>query len=486
MTPPSTRRHILRIGAALGATGLAGCTETINSLRGMQKDTKNKSNRTRTDNRQPVSGSTDTTSNANTYPLRAHQGTVDVGADAPYQTWLYNGQFPGPALRITEGDRIRAVVDNQLPDDHPTTIHWHGIPLPNPMDGVPHVTQAPIEAGGSFVYDYEVTHPGTYFYHSHVDLQLDRGLYGPLIVEEQSPHVEYDREYTLMLDDYQPAAPTMPDGGMEGMMGHHGEGNHPDRPDYAGLLLNGALPTAAPTFDVQEGERVRLRFINASSATIFRVSLGGHPMTISHADGQPVEPVSVDAFEFGAGERYDAIVEANNPGTWTIRAAATNGSEKPARGVLRYAGDKETTPTPLPSSPEQILAYEDLHSTRSLDGLDGSPDQMFDVTLSMGMGDSMTWLINGQTYSDAAPFRIHEGDHVRVRMTNHSPMAHPMHLHGHFFRVGDAIKDTVMVPARMGQVTFDFHADNPGNWLFHCHFLYHLESGMARVFEYIK
>jgi FtsP/CotA-like multicopper oxidase with cupredoxin domain len=208
-------------------------------------------------------------------------------------------------------------------------------------------------------------------------------------------------------------------------------------------------------------------------------------MIISHADGQPVEPVSIEGFEFGAGERYDAIVEANNPGTWMIRAAATNGSESPARGVLQYTDVKRTAPT-SPSTPEEVLAYDDLHSMRSLDGLDGEPDQTFDVTLSGGMGDSMKWLINGQAYPDADPFRIREGEHVRVRMTNHSPMVHPMHLHGHFFRIGEAVKDTVMVPPHMGQVTFDFHADNPGSWFFHCHFIYHLERGMARVFEYVE
>jgi FtsP/CotA-like multicopper oxidase with cupredoxin domain len=228
ITTTPTRRHLLRLGAALSATSLAGCTETVNRLRGMQTDAQSRTNRTEADNKQSRSRSPNTDSTVGEYRLQAEQATVDVGTDSPYQTWLYDGQFPGPELRLTEGERLRAVVDNQLPDDHPTTTHWHGIPLPNPMDGVPHVTQAPIESGDAFVYEYPVTDPGTYFYHSHVDLQLDRGLYGPLIVEEQSPHVEYDREYTLMFDDYLSSEPAMPAGGMEGMMGHHGNGNHPD------------------------------------------------------------------------------------------------------------------------------------------------------------------------------------------------------------------------------------------------------------------
>ncbi len=99
--------------------------------------------------------------------------------------------------------------------------------------------------------------------------------------------------------------------------------------------------------------------------------------------------------------------------------------------------------------------------------------------------DGYSWAIDGQVFPDAEPLDIREGEHVRIRMRNHSPVPHPMHLHGHFFRVGDAIKDTVVVPGRMGEETIDFKADNPGNWFFHCHNLYHLEAGMARVIRYV-
>ncbi|WP_368410986.1 multicopper oxidase family protein [Halomarina pelagica] len=412
------------------------------------------------------------------YRLRTTPGTADVGGGGAYRTWLYNDQFPGPELRALEGERLRVTVTNGLSEG--TTVHWHGIPLPNPMDGVPDVTQPAIEPDRSFEYEYQVPVSGTYFYHSHVGLQPDRGLYGPLIVEEREPHVDYDREYTLMLDDYLPDAPRPTPGG--GGMGGHGGMNDPDRPEYTGLLLNGRRPSAPPIFDVRESERVRLRFVNASSATTFGVRIGGHPLSITHADGQPVEPVTVDAFEFGSGERYDAIVTADDPGTWEIQAVAIDGTERPARGILRY--DTADGPPVPPERPGTVLGYEDLRSTRSLDRFSGSPDRTFDLSLSGNMMGSGAWLIDGQAYPRADPLPISEGEHVRVRLTNRSPMLHPMHLHGHFFRVGDALKDTVVVPARMGTVTFDFVADNPGDWLFHCHNLYHLEAGMARVFEY--
>ncbi|WP_228546436.1 multicopper oxidase family protein [Halegenticoccus tardaugens] len=504
----STRRGVLRSLGGAGLVALAGCT-----VQGSPDDPARSSTP-----RSTVSGPADAT-----VDLTASTGTVRPGAsdsDAS-RTWLYDGTFPGPELRVGEGDVLRVDVTNGLSEG--TTIHWHGVPLPNRMDGVPGVTQEPIAPDSTFTYEFEADPAGTYFYHSHVGLQSDRGLLGPLIVEEGEPHVEYDREYTLVLDDYLVGEPEMPSGsdgtGMGGMSGSRtggggmggmsggGMGGGPNgsgmgggavggmmrdrRPSYAGLLVNGRLPSDPPTLAVERGERVRLRFVNAASATTFRVRLAGHRLNVSHADGRPVDPVPVDEFVFGSGERYDAVVEADNPGAWQLRADAVSGTEPPARAVLRYDGSGGT-PAP-PRSGGRRLRYADLRAIEPLDGIDGTPDRTFDLTLSGGMGgmDGMggaggsdAWLIDGRAYPDAEPLTVREGEHVRVRMVNHSPVVHPMHLHGHFFRVGDAVKDTVRVPSRMGELTFDFVADNPGEWLFHCHTLYHLEAGMARVLRY--
>jgi FtsP/CotA-like multicopper oxidase with cupredoxin domain len=270
----------------------------------------------------------------------------------------------------------------------------------------------------------------------------------------------------------------MPGGGPGGLMFGR-------RPPYAGLLIDGRLPDNPRTFSVREGERVRFRFINASSATAFRVRTAGHRLTVSHADGRPVEPVTVDSFVFGSGERYDAIVEADNPGTWEIRADAIDGDEPPARAILDYEGQQTASPTSptSPSSGQRELTYGALQARSPLERLDGSPDRTFDLTLSPARGGTQ-WLIDGQAYPNADPLPVQQGEHVRIRMTNMSPVLHPMHLHGHFFQVGNTVKDTVIVPSHMGQVTIDFLADNPGDWFFHCHNLYHLESGMARVISY--
>ena len=398
-------------------------------------------------------------------------GTVPVGAGESHDSWFYDEQYPGPELRAKEGERLRVDVVNRL--SAATTIHWHGVPVPNPMDGVPGLTQEPIQSGESFRYEFEATPAGTYLYHSHVNFQLDRGLVGPLIIEEQSPHVDYDKDVTLFLDDYLPAEPSVDTG--------NGVDEHPP---YEGLLINGRVPDDPFTIDIEEGQRVRLRFINGSSATTYHAGIGGHQMTVTHADGQPVDPVDVDSFLLSMGERYDVIVEADNPGTWTIRAAAVGRETEAAQAVFRYTGTEAPTTPTQPQFDGSTLTYEDLHSRTPLD-VSGKPDRTFDLTLSSGMMmQPDTWMIDGQAYPDADPLKIQEGEHVRVKMSNHSMMLHPMHLHGHFFQVGDAVMDTVIVPPHMGQVTFDFVADNPGDWFFHCHNLYHLHSGMAREFQY--
>nr|WP_238392239.1 multicopper oxidase family protein [Halorussus amylolyticus] len=450
--------------------------------------------------------------------LVAKEGQAEVAPGEAGSTWLYDDRYPGPELRVSEGDTLRVTVENRLPEE--TTVHWHGVPVPNPMDGVPNVTQDPVPPGETFTYEYEASPAGTYVYHSHVGLQLDRALNGPLIVEEESPHVEYDREYTLVVDDYLAGDPVLDsieappgrggggDGGGPGPGGGGrdggGDGGGPGpggggrnggmggggpmqgrRPPYEGMVVNGRLPSNPPVFEVEEGERVRLRFINPSGATTYRVGVGGHSMTVTHADGRPVEPVEVDSFHISMGERYDAIVEADSPGDWTIVAVPVVGNERPAETILRYDDAGGTGSAGRPQFDGRTLQYGDLRALEPLD-VDGTPDRTFDLTLSGGMmREPGAWTIDGQVYPNADPLEISEGEHIRVRMVNLSPAIHPMHLHGHFFQVGDAVKDTVLVPPHRGRVSFDFIADNPGDWLFHCHNNYHLERGMARVFEYV-
>jgi FtsP/CotA-like multicopper oxidase with cupredoxin domain len=281
---------------------------------------------------------------------------------------------------------------------------------------------------------------------------------------------------------------------MRGRRGQGGPG-FSGAVDYPLYLINGRAPNEPETLKVRRREKARLRLINPASETIFRFAVGGHKLTVTHSDGQPVEPVEVDVVRIGPGERYDAIVEANNPGVWQV-AAAPEGTIGLAHAILRYEESGHTSPPPADSRPQQLsgklLSYGELRTksgeTFPSDGLFGGPDRTLDLTLSGGMGDYV-WTIDGQAYPDADPLEVNKGEWVRFHLTNQSMMAHPMHLHGHFFQLQNGtgrgpLKDTVLVEPQMGEATIDFVADNPGDWFFHCHIIYHMESGMARVVSY--
>lgn len=424
------------------------------------------------------------------FVLTAREATPQVGS-TPWPTWTYDGGVPGPEIRITRGDRVRISLDNQLPQ--PTTIHWHGLAVPPAMDGVVGLSQPAVQPGQSFTYEFDVPQSGTFFYHSHAGLQLDRGLYGPLIVEEpgENDRLRVDREYVLVLDDWLTVTPEEALASIRnargGMMGAEG-------PAYAGYLLNGT--TVASRLAVARGERVRLRLINAASATPFRVGLTGHTFTVTHADGQPVVPVEVSTLIIGMGERYDVMVSATNPGTWPLLVSPSGSAATVSLGLLVYAGYERAASPPFVWPPElqtgRALRYKDLRSL--VPGAPSVPAPLIiPAVLSGGMGGMGTgtsWTINGQVYPNADPFGVREGARLQIAMTNRSMMPHPMHLHGHTgtLRVPGGsssgfAKDTVLLNP-MDTATLEFTADNPGRWLFHCHNLYHMELGMARVVEY--
>lgn len=441
-------------------------------------------------NSKPLDGPLERGGALREFTLDLEPTQLEIPAHGIFEKWLYNGQFPGPEIRAKEGERLRLTVKNNLPEG--TTIHWHGIPLRNAMDGVPDITQPAISPGGTFVYEFDAAPAGSYLYHSHFGLQPERGLVGPLVVEEKKPHVEYDREYTLSLNDVLAGVP-MPLGrpmnagrGMAGML----------TPPYFALLINGRPPEAPAIFSVKTGERVRLRIINLSGATIYRFAIGGHPLLVTHTDGRPVEPLRVNSLSLGPGERYDVLVEAKNSGAWPIAASPDN-DLPPARAVLRYTDTNETQPR-AGVLPEGLTGGHSLN-VDDLRGLDlppaQKPSRTFNFLLTGGAlkpGGMMSpagmmtqeWTINGQAYPNADPMEVHQGETVRVRMENASAMPHPMHLHGHFFRVGNVMKDTTIVWTHSKRVEFDFMANNSGTWLFHCHNLYHMTGGMMRLVRY--
>jgi len=255
--------------------------------------------------------------------------------------WGYNGVTPGPTLRATEGDRVRVTLVNRLPA--PTTVHWHGIDVPVAQDGVPGLSQEPVEPGETFVYDFLATNPGTRWYHSHVDsnMQIQLGLFGAFIIDPRLPEpVQYDREFTYILTekalDVTPAV-AEGDADVRNREGGNGRGGA-FTPDL--FLMNGKAGTAIDPIDVKEGERVRIRLINAGNQ-VHAMHTHGHSFKLIATDGNPV-PVAAqlikDTVLVGPAERYDVELVANNPGVWMFHCHINNHAANGMVTELRYAG----------------------------------------------------------------------------------------------------------------------------------------------------
>jgi len=448
--------------------------------------------------------------------LTARPATLDLGGPQ-VRSWAYNDRLPGPVLRAGAGDLLRVTLDNRLPA--PTSIHWHGIALRNDMDGVPGVTQQPIAPGTRFTYEFTVPDPGTYFYHPHVGVQLDRGLYGVLLVDDPHDAGRYDADWTVVLDDWVDGTGRSPDDVLAALrangagagtagMGGGGMGDASGSPSMSGTgmsgmgetmtspvlggagdvayphyLANGRVPASAETFTGRPRQRLRLRLINAGSDTAFRVSLGGHRLTITHSDGYRVIPVTTDALIIGMGERFDVEVTLSD-GVFPLVAVA-EGKTGHARALIRTGSGRPPATTARPDELRgQVLLGTELRASEAARLTSRAVDRSHDLVLGGGMG-GYRWTINAKTFPESSPLTISQGERVRLRFTNHTPMFHPMHLHGHTFAVagGGPRKDTVIVRP-MQSVEVDFDATNPGQWVSHCHNIYHAESGMMVALSY--
>jgi len=437
------------------------------------------------------------------FHFSASAAKINLGAGPEFTAWTYNGQVPGPEIRVKEGEIIRVVLKNYLPEG--TTIHWHGIPIVNSMDGVPGVTQQSVKPGEIFIYEFEARPAGTFIYHSHVGYQLDQGLYGPLIIEPAKPEESYDREYSLVLEDWVMkdgggVAPTrrrppmgrgMMGGMMRGRMGFDNRGGPLLEPVYDGYAVNGRIYPAIEPLEVKKGDRVKLRLMNVSSATIYYLQLAGHRMTITQADGNPIQPIETDVLRIGMGERYDVMFTADNPGYWLLAASEEGFGEGQLQIPVRYEGILQKEPNMPDFNPRLRMAtYANFQSLNPVENSETDRPRFEEQVLSGGM-HSPFWAINNQLYPDVVPLAVRKDEQVHLAYMNRSMMPHPMHLHGHFFRVVNPTlprdrwiqKDTLIVDP-MQRVDVEFMADNPGRWFHHCHNLYHMEAGMANVVVY--
>ena len=436
--------------------------------------------------------------------LTARPVSLDLGGRT-VATWAYDSALPGPLVRATAGDFLRLTLDNQLPAD--TTIHWHGIRLPNAADGVPGLTQDPVKTGGKFVYEFTAPDPGTYFFHPHVGVQLDRGLYAPMIIDDPGDPGGYDAEWILVLDDWIDGTGTTPDevfkkliadggpangGGMGGMdhgsMGGMSMGTGPwgDAGDvtYPLFLINGKPPTDPDVLTAKPGQKVRLRVINAASDTIFAVALGGHRLTITHSDGHAVEPTEVGAFYIGMGERYDAIVTLAD-GAFPLVArpfGKTSGGQ--AMAVVRTGAGAAPPVAADPSElAGQVLIGSQLRPTEAAKLPGKEPDATVDLALQGSM-KPYQWGMNGAKYGENEPLTVRAGQRLRINATNMTMMTHPLHLHGHTFALPSGLRKDTVLMAPMQSFAIDLDADNAGDWMIHCHNIYHAEAGMMIALEY--
>jgi FtsP/CotA-like multicopper oxidase with cupredoxin domain len=412
--------------------------------------------------------------------------------------WAFNGSVPGPILRARQGERMRIEVTNRLPED--TSVHWHGMRLPNAMDGVAFLTQKPIPQGGSFTYEFAVPDAGTYWYHPHMRSfeQIDRGLSGALIVDEPAPP-SVDRDIVWVLDDWRLSRNAAIDAGFGNMM----DMSHGGRIGNT-ATVNG---TAAQGFAVRAGERIRLRLINVANGRLFGLRFKDHAPTIIAYDGQPAAPhapadgrivlgpamradVILDMTGV-AGKRY-AVIDDFYPRNAYRLIDLAYGAEPPLR---------DAPPPPLPpiaanSVPAPALAKAARHEIVLEGGMMGGMTGGMMGGRQMGMREMMmagrAWTVNGVAAGDvmdAPMMTLKRGSSQIFAMENRTAWFHPMHLHGHSFRVVSRngqplaraeLRDTELLPPR-GRAEIAFVADNPGDWLFHCHIPEHMAGGMMGV-----
>ena len=519
--------------------------------------------------------------------LAVGQGAIEVAGRSGH-AFAVNGSVPGPLVRLKEGEAVTLRVANHLAQD--TSIHWHGLLLPFQFDGVPGVSFPGIKPGETFVYELPaLRQSGTYWWHSHSDLQEQAGHYGPIIIDPAGPDpVQADRDYVLLLSEFSPLHPHT-------IMAKLKKGEEyfnrqktswtddyrlsgSDRRMWAGMrmmptdiadvtgstytyLINGHAPEDSLEYLFSPGERVRLRIINGSAMSFFNIRIPGVRMSVVQADGKNVRPIEVDEFQIGTAETYDIVVEPTAEAhtivaeamdrsgmavaTLASRAGArapvpslrdpvlltmtdmghggmdhsggdhSNMGHAPSTGGMDHGSmkmrDTSSVPPDVALGPgvdmvsanpadrmgdpglgldkvgHKVLTYRDLTALEPNDD-PRKPSRHMQIHLTGNMERYM-WSFDGRKFNAVAdqPIRFAYNERVRVKLVNDTMMAHPIHLHGHFFelvngadRMHQPQKHTVIVQPG-GSATFDLTADEPGDWAFHCHLLYHMHAGMFQV-----
>jgi FtsP/CotA-like multicopper oxidase with cupredoxin domain len=415
------------------------------------------------------------------FSITAAPARVDV-AGRPLEVWAYNGQVPGPTLRVCLGDTVRVAFTNQLPQ--PTTIHWHGVRVPNAMDGVPGVTQPPVQPGESFLYEFTPKDAGTFWFHPHLrsSEQVERGLFGVLIVEDVEP-LPYTQDVLWVLDDWllTQQGEIFPQFNTRHDLAHDGRWGNV-------ITVNGE---PIPRLRVQAGERIRLRLLNVANGRVFAPDLSVLDAKVIAVDGmftaRPLDPVG---FVLAPGNRLDLDItfRAEQAGR---RLSVVDRFTRRVNPLAEIEIGDEVVATPSFPSPAKA------HMPSWKASLTTPPRVEYLLNARRGGPLGIQWTINDQAFDHDHDMAGHVvetlplGEWTKLRFTNQSHRLHPMHIHGMFFKLlarnGEPVdelhwRDTVLLHAKdtvdVGLVPLD-----EGRWMLHCHILEHAEAGMMTLVE---
>jgi FtsP/CotA-like multicopper oxidase with cupredoxin domain len=454
---------------------------------------------------------------------------------------MINKSIPAPVLEFTEGDDAEIVLKNNLTEDE-VSIHWHGLLLDPYMDGVPYVNTPPIRPGESFTFKFKIRQHGTYWYHSHTNVQEQKGVYGAIVIHPKVKTETFDRDIVAVISDWSDENSSniiknlRKDGEYYALKkgtlrSWHGAikanalksflynefsrmgGMDLSDVGYDAFLINGKMTSSEAS--IRPGEKVRVRIINAAASTYFYLSLGNEPLEVISADGQNIKPTKANDILIGPAETYDIKFVQPKDKSLELRATPNDGSGK----TSLWLGSGEKIAAKDMAKPDLYMSMDSMsggheqmdHSKMDMPAMDHSKivqtltSQDFaaegttafsgeiprkDIKLSLdGDMERYVWFINGKAIHEDRTITIDQDEVVRFTFVNNTMMSHPMHLHGHFFRVlnkfGDSspLKHTVDVPP-FSIRTVEFLANEPGDWMLHCHNLYHLKTGMARVVKY--
>ena len=447
------------------------------------------------------------------FTLRIGTGLVELSPDHIVSTTLYNGQFPGPLLRFTEGQRV--VVDIHNDTDTPELVHGHGQMIPSDVDGASEEGSPFVPAHGMRRISFLPKPSGFRFYHTHVVAggDLNRGTYtgqaGPVYIEPKDNPGAYDREIFLVMKEFAPAFSRGGDMAIDVLAGAPIEalrqiGRAADEEaqektkglevGYELFGINGRMLGHGEPVRVKAGEHVLLHVLNASATEIRSLALPGHLFRIVALDGNPVPThVDVPVLWLGSAERVSALVEMKHPGVWVMGDLADDDRRHGMGIVVEYAAEK--------GKPQWIKPKPfrwDYTRFGQANGAPASPDETIEMTIvkhNGALNGFNQWTLNREAFSmeTVKPmYPVHEGRRYRLKFRNASDDIHPLHLHRHSFELtriagkptAGVIKDVVMLGG-FQEVEFDFVADNPGLTLFHCHQQLHMDFGFMALFNYV-